>query len=116
MVRLLGRISGRLSAAENGELEQQELEDADAAHQLGDRREAAGLPAQLAMHTRQGRKDRRELPRHIARFLSGCPEEEFVTPIGIADLTEQCFDAVHGGQATPADRRFRVTAPLPACD
>jgi len=112
MIRLLCR----LTASRNGELEQQELQHAYLAHQLGDRREAAGLPAQLAMHARQGRKDRRELPRHIACLLSGRPEEEFVTSIGIADAAEQCFDAVHGGQATPRDPRFRVTATLEPCD
>jgi hypothetical protein len=97
MIRLLGR----LTACKNGELEEQELEHADAAHQLCDRREAAGLPAQLAMHTRQGRKDRRELPRHMPGFHCGCSEEEFVTSIGIADAAKQCFDAVHGSKLRP---------------
>jgi len=82
----------------DGELEEQELEHADEAHELPDRGQAAGLRSQLPMHSRQGRKDRRELTRHAARILVGRSEEEFVAPVTIANAGEQCFDAVHGAK------------------
>jgi hypothetical protein len=42
----------RLSFALTSEVEQQELQHADAAHQVRNRGRAAGLPAQLTMHGR----------------------------------------------------------------
>lgn len=98
------------------EVEEQEFEHACQAHQLPDRGQAAGLRAQLAMHGRQRRKDRRELPGHAARVPAACPEEELIALARIADAAEQVFDAVHDAQATRRDRRFRVTAAPPGCD
>ena len=95
-----------------GEVEKQEFQHADAAHQLLARDQAAGLFAQLAMHGRQGRKDRGELTRHAVRVLDRCREEEFVALARIADAAEQIFDAVHGANATRRARRSRVTAAL----
>jgi hypothetical protein len=92
----------RLLFAKDRELQEQELEHADAAHELRHRQQAAGLLAQLAMHGRQGRKDRGELSRHPARLLAGRPEEELVTGVRIADQVEQCFEAVHGAKLRAA--------------
>jgi hypothetical protein len=83
-----------------GKVQQQELEAAQAAHQLLDGRRPAGRGAQLAVHGRQIRKDRRELLRHVARVLAACSEEEFEARARIADAAEQVIDAVHGAQAT----------------
>ena len=99
-----------------GEVEKQEFQHADAAHQLLDRDQAAGLLAQLAMHGRQGRKDRGELTRHAVRVLDGCLEEEFVALASVADAAQQVFDAVHGANATRRGRCAQVTAALPPSD
>ena len=99
-----------------GEVEKQEFQHAHAAHQLLDRDQAAGLLAQLAMHGRQGRKDRGELTRHAVRVLDGCREEEFVALARIADAAEQIFDAVHGANATRHGRCSQVTGAPPGCD
>src|SRR5438034_2046296 len=48
----MSRLPFRLTAASAGEVEKQEFQHADAAHQLLDRDQAAGLFAQLAMHGR----------------------------------------------------------------
>jgi len=85
-----------------GRVEHEELELADAAHELPDRGQAAGRVAQLAMHGRQRRKDRRELARHAADVFAGCSEEEFDALARIADAAQQVFDAVHGAQRTRA--------------
>ena len=83
------------------EIEEQELESADAAHQLLDGRQAAaGCFAQLAVHGGKRKKDRGELLRHLARVLARCSEEEVDASARIADAAEQVFDAVHGAQAT----------------
>jgi hypothetical protein len=50
------------------------------------------------MHSRQGRKDRRELTRHAARILGGRTKEEFVAPVRITNAGEECLDAVHGAK------------------
>ena len=83
-----------------GQLEEQELESTDAAHQLLDRRRPAGRTAQLMVHGGQRRKDRRELLRHAPRGRTRSGEEEFAARARIADAVEQVFDAVHGAQAT----------------
>ena len=82
------------------EVEEQQLQSADAAHQLLDGRQAAGRLAQLAVHGGKRKKDRRELLRHLARVLARCSEEEVDASARIADAAEQVFDAVHGAQAT----------------
>jgi len=48
----MSRLSFGLTAASAGEVEEQQLQHAHAAHQLPDRGQAAGLIAQLAMHGR----------------------------------------------------------------
>jgi hypothetical protein len=48
----MSRLPVRLTAAFAREVEEQHLQHADAAHQLLDRDQAAGLFAQLAMHGR----------------------------------------------------------------
>jgi hypothetical protein len=48
----MSRLSFGRTAALAGEVEEQELQHADAAHQFPDRGQAAGLFAQLAMHGR----------------------------------------------------------------
>jgi hypothetical protein len=48
----MSRLSCGRTAASAREVEEQELQYADAAHQLPDRGQAAGLSAQLAMHGR----------------------------------------------------------------
>jgi hypothetical protein len=87
-----------------GDIQKQELEPADAAHELLDGRRGPGRLAQLAVHGRKRRKDRGELPRHVPRGFARCGEEEFAASARIADLDEQVIEAVHGAQATPAPR------------
>ena len=94
-----------------GRVQREELEPPYVPHELRDGGQATGLTAQLAMHGRQRRKDRGELPRHGLRILAGRAEEEFGELARIADAAEQVFDAVHGAQATrrrPAARRHRL--------
>jgi hypothetical protein len=67
----------RLRIAVSGRLERHELEQAEAAHELRDRRQTAALFAELAVHGRQGRKDRGELPRHGRGLPWRRAEEEF---------------------------------------
>ncbi|HEY3075286.1 MAG TPA: hypothetical protein VGJ74_08945 [Burkholderiales bacterium] len=112
----MSRLPFRRTAASAGEVEKQQLQHADAAHQLLDRDQAAGLFAQLAMHGRQGRKDRGELTRHAVPVLDGRREEEFVALARIADAAQQIFDAVHGGNATRRGRGAQVTGALSGCD
>ena len=87
-----------------GDIQKQELEPADAAHELLDGRRGPGRLAQLAMHGRKRRKDRGELLRHVPGGFARCGEEEFDARARIADLDEQVIEAVHGAQATPARR------------
>ena len=84
-----------------GDVEQQELEAADAAHELLHGGHANRRLAQLAMHGRKRRKDRGELLRHVPRGFARCGEEEFDARTRIADSDEQVIEAVHGLQATP---------------
>ena len=99
-----------------GRVQHEELELADAAHELPDRGQAAGRVAQLAMHGRQGRKDRCELTRHATNVFARCSEEEFDALARIADAAQQVFDAVHDAQATRAARSTEVRRALPGCD
>jgi hypothetical protein len=99
-----------------GRVQHQQLELADTAHQLADRGQAAGRAAQLAMHGRQRRKDRRELTRYAANVFARCSEEEFDAVARIADAAQQVFDAVHGAQATRAPRSTQVRDAPRACD
>ena len=85
-----------------GDVEQQELEAADAAHELLHGGHANRRLAQLAMHGRKRRKDRGELLRHVPGGFARCGEEEFDARARIADLDEQVIEAVHGAQATRA--------------
>jgi hypothetical protein len=81
----------RFPAAMCGCLEQQQLEQADAADQLRDRRQADALLAELLV------------------------EEEFGTRARLADVAQQLFQAVHGGNATRTEPRAPTacaTAPL----
>ena len=94
----------RLPAAMCGRLEQQQLEQADAADQLRDRRQADALFAELLVHRRQRKKDRGELARH-GGGLGRRTEEEFGTRARLADVAQQLFQAVHGGNATRTARR-----------
>jgi hypothetical protein len=88
--------------------EREELERAEATHELTHRGSAAvrraGLSAQLAMHGRQIRKDRGELPRHGRGLVARRGEEEFGALARVADAAKQFVDAVHGAQATRASR------------
>ena len=87
-------------------LEREELERAKAPHELADRAGAAlrraRRLAQLAMHGRQIRKDRSELPPHSSGLVTRRGEEEFGALARVADATQQFFEAVHGAQATRA--------------
>lgn len=67
----------RLPIARSGRLEQQQLEQADAAQELRYCRQAAALFAELLVHRRQRRKDRSELPRHGRGLAPRCAKEEF---------------------------------------
>ena len=99
-----------------GRVQHEELEPAKVAHELAHRGQAGGRVAQLAVHGRQRRKDRRELTRYAANVFPGCSEEEFDARAGIADAAEQVFDAVHGTQATPGGGTAQVTDAPCACD
>lgn len=79
----------------SGRLQHQELEQADAAHELRDRRQARGRLAEFLVYGRQIRKDRRELARHGGGFPGGGAKEEFGALPGLAHATQQLFHAVH---------------------
>jgi len=79
-----------------GQAEKHELQRADAPDQLTHRNHASGFCAQLAVHGRQGKKDRRDLARHTASAGAGRIEEEFAALARIADPAQQVFEAVHG--------------------
>jgi hypothetical protein len=87
-----------------GEIQREELEAAQAAHEILDGRRRGRALRELPVRGRKRRKDRRELTRHLARVLARCSEEEFDATTRFADAAEQFFDAVHGAQAT---RRVR---------
>ena len=99
-----------------GCVEHEELEPADMPHELAHRGQAGGRVAQLAMHGRQGKKDRCELTGNAADVFAGCSEEEFDALARIADAAQQVFDAVHGVQRTPAVPSTQVRRAPPGCD
>jgi hypothetical protein len=90
-------------------LEREELERAEAPHELADRGSTRRASAQLAMHGRQIRQDRGELPRHRRGLVARRGEEEFGALARVADAAKQFVDAVHGAQAT----RGRDDRPTP---
>ena len=68
-----------------GRLEHQQLEQADAAHELRNRGQAAALVAKFPVHGRQRRKDRGELPRHGRGLAPRYAKEEFGALPRLAD-------------------------------
>jgi len=68
-----------------GDVEREELEAAQAAHQLLDGRRRGARLGELPVRGRKRRKDRRELTSHLARVLTRCSEEEFDATTRFAD-------------------------------
>jgi hypothetical protein len=77
-------------------VQEQQLEQAQAAHELSDRGQTARVVAQLAMHGRQRKKDRGQLAADAPPLRGTRAEEEFGAVARVADASQQVFDAVHG--------------------